>query len=150
MESKVRKWLYHEIPSWIEPENQTYFITICCKKRGTPYLIQPQVANAVIESLIRRKKLGAWHPFIFLIMPDHVHGIIRFGMDSKGMKSELRNWKSWLAKSQNIEWQEGFFDHRIRDENYFTEKFEYILQNPVRAGLVEQAQDWHWKIVSED
>jgi REP element-mobilizing transposase RayT len=83
-------------------------------------------------------------------MPDHVHGIIRFGMDSKGMKSELRNWKSSLAKSQNIEWQEGFFDHRIRDDNSFTEKFEYILQNPVRAGLVEQAQDWHWKIVSED
>lgn len=82
-------------------------------------------------------------------MPDHIHSILRFGTDSLGMASEMKNWKSWLAKTASIQWQDGFYDHRLRNDESLSEKFEYILQNPVRAGLVERSDNWKWKIVNE-
>ena len=36
-------------------------------------------------------------------------------------------------------WQRGFTDHRIRNEEEFQTRREYIYQNPVRARMVEVA-----------
>src|SRR4030095_9854688 len=40
---------------------------------------------------------------------------------------------------------ERFFDHLIRHGESYSEKWEYVRQNPVRAGLVHQADDWPWQ-----
>ena len=37
--------------------------------------------------------------------------------------------------------QEGFFDHLLRSHESYAQKWEYIRQNPVRAGLVKFAED---------
>lgn len=39
-------------------------------------------------------------------------------------------------------WQPGFFDHLLRGEESYREKWEYVRENPVRAGLVEHAEQW--------
>jgi putative transposase len=39
-------------------------------------------------------------------------------------------------------WQKGFFDHVLRSEESYSEKWLYVVENPVRRGLVAQAQDW--------
>ena len=41
-------------------------------------------------------------------------------------------------------WQAEFFDHILRSSESFFEKWEYMHQNPVRAGLVERSEDWPW------
>jgi len=51
-------------------------------------------------------------------------------------------WKGYQTKGPGIEWQEGFFDHRIRSSESAEEKRQYILMNPVRAGLVARPDDW--------
>jgi putative transposase len=58
------------------------------------------------------------------------------------MNKAIRDWKSWLTKEHGIRWQENYFDHRLRGDEQFGEKADYVLQNPVRAGLVKRAQDW--------
>jgi putative transposase len=62
----------------------------------------------------------------------------------------LRDWKSWLAKTHKIEWQENFFDHRLRDDEQFNLKADYILHNPVRAGLVTKVEDWPYLWMSNE
>jgi len=42
-------------------------------------------------------------------------------------------------------WQKGFFDHLIRHGESYSEKWEYVRQNPVRAGLVGTPEDWPWQ-----
>ena len=42
-----------------------------------------------------------------------------------------------------------FFDHRLRHEGSEAEKFEYIRQNPVRAGLATVAREWPYVFVGE-
>jgi REP element-mobilizing transposase RayT len=39
-------------------------------------------------------------------------------------------------------WQRRFFDHVLRNEESYAQKWEYVRENPVRAGLVANANDW--------
>ena len=39
-------------------------------------------------------------------------------------------------------WQAGFFDHVLRNGESYGEKWNYVRMNPVRAGLVEQVEEW--------
>jgi len=38
--------------------------------------------------------------------------------------------------------QPGFFDHVLRNDESYREKWEYVRENPVRAGLVSRADGW--------
>jgi putative transposase len=42
-------------------------------------------------------------------------------------------------------WQPGFFDHILRSANSYSEKWDYVRNNPVRAGLVKCADDWKYQ-----
>ena len=76
-------------------------------------------------------------------MPDHIHAIMRFEGEQR-MPNVIRAWKRWTAQQEGIIWQRGFFDHRLRTEDSSTEKRDYILQNPVRAGLIADISDWKY------
>ncbi len=93
------------------------------------------------ESIERRNREGLWRCTLFLVMPDHAHGLFAFD-GGKGMVSAIANWKRWTARKEGIDWQKGFFDHRLRTPASVMEKRGYILMNPVRAGLVEKSSDW--------
>ena len=58
------------------------------------------------------------------------------------MEKIIRDWKRFIAKQAGVTWQHGFFDHRLRNDESYGQKAEYIRQNPVRAGLVKAAGDW--------
>ena len=51
------------------------------------------------------------------------------------------------AKLSGVEWQRNFFDHRLRHDESLTEKFAYICQNPVRAGLIQNEADWPYAFI---
>lgn len=42
-------------------------------------------------------------------------------------------------------WQREFFDHVLRSEENYAQKWEYVRSNPVRAGLVARAEDWPYQ-----
>jgi len=80
-------------------------------------------------------------------MPDHIHLFI-----SNNSDGTLSQWVRLLKRdlSQAIpnsptHWQKGFFDHLIRNSESYSEKWNYVYQNPVRAGLVREADDWLWQ-----
>jgi REP-associated tyrosine transposase len=39
-------------------------------------------------------------------------------------------------------WQRGFFDHLLRSDESYAQKWNYVRENPVRAGLLTNADDW--------
>lgn len=74
-------------------------------------------------------------------MPDHLHALI--GIDRQTSLAQLiRDYKRITAKLAGVRWQRNFFDHRLRHDESLAEKFAYICQNPVRAGLVGTEDDW--------
>ncbi len=72
-------------------------------------------------------------------MPDHVHLLTTF---PTALAPIVRAWKRWTARTLGVIWQRDFFDHRLRGDEKLDETVFYILNNPVRAGLVDEWQKW--------
>jgi putative transposase len=83
-------------------------------------------------------------------MPDHLHflisprqegiSVLTFTDQYKG-KATNRSWTvGWTGKL----WQPRYFDHIVRSEESLIAIAEYIVNNPVRKGLVDRAEDWLW------
>jgi REP element-mobilizing transposase RayT len=57
----------------------------------------------------------------------------------------LKNSLSKTLRAMNIpapHWQKGLFDHVLRSEESYSEKWLYVVENPVRKGFVTQANEW--------
>ena len=90
-----------------------------------------------------------WSVGRYVIMPDHVHFFTRPEPDAKPLGAFVRDWKKWTSKGIGVAkkltapiWQPEFFDHVLRSADSYAEKWDYVRQNPVRAGLVATADDW--------
>jgi REP element-mobilizing transposase RayT len=143
-----RKRLPHEIPFWVE-SGSVFFVTVCCADRTVNSL----ASNAVFDAMT-----SAWHHYafsgkawtrLFLAMPDHLHALISFAPDTSITKI-VRDWKRYIARNNRVDWQTGFFDHRLRNSAAFDEKAAYIRANPVRAGLVSTPAEWPFVWSADD
>ena len=149
MEKPGRKLLLHDVPLWLDADAAEYFITICCKQRGTNQLCLPGVGDALLDSARFYRERQKWLPWTFLLMPDHVHMVVSFGR-GYGIDQVVSAWKRYAATKHKIVWQQGFIEHRLRRDESWQEKTDYILQNPVRAGLVRKAEEWqYWLAMRE-
>jgi putative transposase len=87
----------------------------------------------------------------YVIMPDHVHlfvAIPSLGITLSEWVHALRTVMGKLLLrlgSQKPHWQEGFFDHVLRSAESYAQKWDYVRMNPVRAGLVENPEDWPYQ-----
>jgi putative transposase len=97
----------------------------------------------------------------FVILPDHVHGIVWFPRPGL-LSAFMHGWKrkssfhirSWYRReaSSYFEgfgegdrfWQPKHYSFEIYERNKLEEKLQYMHENPVRAGLVERPTDWRW------
>jgi REP element-mobilizing transposase RayT len=137
----VRKSLEYTIPLWVRADEAVFFITINCQSRGANQLCLPGIAAPLLDTIRLRHQRGTWWVHLCLLMPDHLHALLSFSTDAD-MSSTITAWKHYTATQLGLRWQRGFFDHRLRREESLREKVDYILQNPVRKGLVAQADDW--------
>jgi REP element-mobilizing transposase RayT len=88
---------------------------------------------------------GKWFVFTMVLMPDHLHALISVPDCSK-LTEMWAGWKRFTARRAKIEWQRGCFEHRLRGDEGWAQKSEYIRQNPVRADLVTDADAWPYVI----
>jgi len=83
----------------------------------------------------------------YVLMPDHIHLFVALDGENKlavWVKS-LKNSLSKTLRSLDIpapHWQKGFFDHVLRSADSYSQKWEYVRDNPVRAGLAKDWQEW--------
>lgn len=72
--------------------------------------------------------------------------------EAKLLSVFVGSWKEWTSKAikralglPHRVWQEEFFDHVLRSNESYAQKWDYVRENPTRAGLVEHADDWPWQ-----
>ena len=140
LRAPVRKTLPHEVPFWVE-DGAVWFVTINCKERGRNQLACDPVAGALLESAKFYHERGRWFVHVFLLMPDHLHALLSCPQHEV-MKAVVSDWKHFNAGKLKISWQRDFFDHRLRADESFQEKADYIRMNPVRKGLVKAPDKW--------
>jgi hypothetical protein len=82
-----------------------------------------------------------WWPTRYVLMPDHLHLLVATHPEAASLGVWIKALKAYVGQRE-FRWQTGFFDHVIRNDESEAEKWEYIRQNPIRAGLVKEASDW--------
>jgi len=126
----------------VDPHRQIYFITINCRERFRNQLALSGVANPLFETVQHRQQRHLWWPYLFLLMPDHLHALVSFPPSGKPIRRIVSKWKEWTAKRLGIVWQSDFFEHRLRHDESRRQKANYILENPVRRNLIARPEDW--------
>ncbi len=114
------------------------------------WLKDDAIAVVVMNSLIfNNNKL--YTLLASCIMSNHVHILIRLLPDSPSLNIILQNHKKFTAVQSNkllhrsgSFWAEESFDTIIRDNKHFYNTVYYIIQNPVKAGLLKKWYDWKW------
>ena len=85
---------------------------------------------------------GKWFLSLMLVMPDHLHLIVRGPPGGRPLPLAVGDFKRYLASHFRIRFQRDFWDTRLRDDAHYAEKFRYICNNPVRKGFCAAARDW--------
>jgi REP element-mobilizing transposase RayT len=83
-----------------------------------------------------------------IVMPDHVHALLRpkEGVELprilKGIKGVSARIVNEARGGRGELWQDESWDRIVRDQKELDEKLQYMLDNPVRAGLVNDGWDY--------
>src|SRR5438046_9848796 len=84
----------------------------------------------------------------YVLMPDHFHAFVVIDdqrLDLSAWMRSLKNAFSKVLRVHNVpspHWQKGFFDHMLRSGESYSQKWDYVRENPVRAGLVTDWREW--------
>jgi putative transposase len=117
---------------------------------GPYWLAEEPVARLVYDSLL------FYHPGIinlhcFCIMSNHVHALFTPLPEAPPLHNIMKRLKSYTGKYGNELlslsgqfWERESYDHIVRSEAEFQRIVQYILNNPVKAGLVKNWTDWRW------
>ncbi len=131
---------------WLLSERPIYFITACTRERRS-LLANPEVHRAFGE-FCRKAEPRRVYVGRYVLIADHLHLFAAFGPEAAPLASWMKSLKNALSetlRSQGIEsphWQKGFFDHVLRSQESYAQKWTYVQLNPVRAGLATGAEDW--------
>jgi len=119
----------------------SYFLTLCTHDR------QRVLANMEVFGRARgfaEESVDRYGVFVesYVLMPDHAHLIVSIAMDSDTTVGQWVKAFKAIVSAREFKWQSGFFDHVLRSDESRSEKWEYIRQNPIRAGLVDGPEQW--------
>ena len=112
------------------------------------YLLRPEIAQLVADA-IRHGADTSYLLHAWVVMPNHIHLLITPQSDVPKLMQSL---KGSTARQANLLvrrtgtpfWQNESYDRLVRDSDEFRKIENYILQNPVRAGLVASAEKYVW------
>ena len=109
-------------------------------------LAVPEIHSALLKFAKIGENRGA---FIraYVLMPNHIHLFVALDRETRlaAWVKSLKNSLSKTLRGLNVpapHWQKGFFDHVLRSADSYAQKWEYVRDNPVRAGLVGTWREW--------
>jgi REP element-mobilizing transposase RayT len=148
-------------------EGQVYYITTAVYGRLALFT-RPNFVIPLVDSLNYYRYKHGFKLLGYVIMPDHVH-LILWPSAGSTPSAIMRDYKTFTAKRilrqaqvENLQdwvtafeqggqqthrgvhkvWQDSYWDENVYTERFLRQKLNYLHHNPVRGGLVEEAQDY--------
>jgi len=124
-----------------------YFVTFCVRDRRR-ILANARVHEAFLVFTRRAQDEHGVAVGRYVLMPDHAHLFVVLPEPGPSLASWVGRLKRYLGVTLvdighvSPIWQEGFFDHLMRGPHSYSEKWSYVRENPVRAGLCRSAEEW--------
>lgn len=120
------------------------FVTVCTKDRQS--ILTETSAHHALRNLWQDRSV--FRVGRYVLMPDHIHLFCQpTRFPAEPLSKWIRFWKSrfsatWKNRPQGPIWQRDFWDRELRSGESYTAKWKYVVENPVRAGLVDHSEDW--------
>lgn len=130
-------------------EVRTFFITSVTHQRHC-LLQSDRMARLLIDVLQDNRRKGRFLLHEFVVMPNHFHLLITPAPDvplEKALQFIKGGFSYRVKKELNLNfavWQAGFTNHRVRDPNDYAQHRSYIHLNPVKAGLADRPELFHY------
>ena len=129
-----------------------HFITFVTKFRWA----LPPLARDIVLSSCRHDHRTRYELHVAVVMPDHAHMILTPLLDEargeffslveimQTVKSSSAHLINRALVRRGRVWQEESFDRVVRASEKLDAKVQYVLQNPVRRGLVQDGEEYPW------
>jgi len=140
-------------------------------RSGPVWLQDPEIA-LIVSNSIKHYDGTVYGLLAYTIMPNHVHQVFHLSEDHikeiKKSKDRYKNKsypvtgilesiKKYTARRANEIldrrggfWERESYDHVVRNNKSLVRIVKYVLNNPVKAGLVELPEEWEWNYCKED
>lgn len=123
-------------------------LTICAVHSAA--FVDQCFAHVVCESIETTSKMLDYELYGYCLMPDHLHVLLSPASSGIAINRWLQKFKSFTGHTYGTFggspplWQRSAHDHVCRSGETAEKVLGYIVENPVRAGLVEDWREWPW------
>jgi putative transposase len=123
-----------------------YSLTICAHWHACRFSDRDLVA-AVLLQIRHAARSNQFRLLAYCFMPDHVHLVVEGLSDAADLRRFMKAWKQktgfeYSKRTGGRLWQVGFFDHVLRSDESTERHVDYVLGNPVRAGLARTVGEY--------
>lgn len=136
------------LPSGAYSDRESVFHVIFHGLPGTTPFRDAELGNAIWKLITNERERPSIELIAACVMPDHAHFLV--SPREKDVVSWVRDFKAFSSNvgrsisGRRAMWQPSFYDRRIRSTDDFETCVEYIVRNPVAAGLVAELDNWPW------
>ncbi len=136
----------------LQRDSKPHFLTFCTHHRW----ILPDRFRSLVLSCCLHEDGTSIELHVSVVMPDHVHMIFTPLIDDEALEvyslakitdaikgASAHKINRALGRTGHV-WQAESFDHVVRSSESLDQKIQYVLENPVRAGLVGERTDYQW------
>jgi REP-associated tyrosine transposase len=128
-----------------------------------PLLDSPQARDCFLSVLEQTRQRYRFVVIGYVVMPEHVHLLItepEVGTPStvmqvlkqrtaqalwpKRKRCDPRQRELFREQGRRAFWQERFYDFNVWSTKKRVEKLRYMHRNPVKRGMMESPEQWHW------
>ncbi len=115
---------------------------------GQKYLADPRIAE-ICKYTLHFPDRKDYKLICYCIMPNHIHLVFELIERNRGISKIMQSIKRTSARKCNLVlkrngkfWQDESYDRLVRDDKELYFIIQYVLMNPVSAGLVQNWTDW--------
>ena len=123
--------------------------TLCVRDRKKLFIEKIVVDEflKIFKKVVSNYNVLNW---VYIFMPEHFHTVIEGRTKETNILKAIVMFKQktgyWLVKNKfDTKWQKDFYDHIHRKDEDLIKHIKYILDNPVRRGLVKNWYEYPFK-----
>jgi putative transposase len=123
--------------------------TACIKNRARAFT-DAYIVRKCEKALLAAAEKAHCELIVYLFMPDHCHILLQGKDDEADLLKAMIRFKQqtgyWFSKEHpEFYWQKDFYDHILKKENDIEKHVAYILDNPVRKGIVQVWREYPYR-----
>ncbi len=125
-------------------------------KLGNKFLEIPEIATIICDSM-HHLDYKEYTLICYTVMPNHVHFVFDHIFEGRNISDIMKSIKGYSAyKANKILNREGPFWHHenydriVRNQKELENTISYVLENPVKAGLIKDWEKWPYSYLNDD